>query len=115
MTWHPLQNIEQLEAIDVESKNTFVLIYKHSTRCGICSSVKEDLEEGLKSLDDNLMKVYYLDLLQFRNVSNEIAKRYGVRHESPQILLIRNAKCIYSESQFSISVEKILAKIRQVN
>jgi bacillithiol system protein YtxJ len=51
---------------------------------------------------------YYLDLLIYRDISNQIATRFEVHHESPQVLLIVNGECIYDESQMGITMDEIL-------
>jgi bacillithiol system protein YtxJ len=53
------------------------------------------------------VEVYYLDLLQYRSISNEIAERFGVYHESPQLLLIQNGSCVYDASHLDISVAEL--------
>jgi len=51
---------------------------------------------------------YYLDLITYRALSNKVADQYDVSHESPQILLIRNGKCVYDESHLGISMDDII-------
>ncbi len=51
---------------------------------------------------------YYLDLLNHRNISDQIALDFGIPHQSPQVLLIKNGKCIYHQSHSGISADKIL-------
>jgi len=58
---------------------------------------------------------FYLDLLSFRPVSNYIAEAYDVRHESPQVLVIKDGKCVYYESHLSINIDSVLSKIEPVN
>jgi bacillithiol system protein YtxJ len=103
MEWNKLESVDQLDLIDAESKEQDVLIFKHSTRCSISSAALARLERSWNASVP--AKVYYLDLLEFRPVSNAIAARYGVEHQSPQALLIRNGACIYHESHMGISVE----------
>ena len=50
---------------------------------------------------------YLLDLLNHRDLSNEIASRYNIVHESPQIVVIRNGKAVFNESHDSISAEDL--------
>jgi bacillithiol system protein YtxJ len=66
---------------------------------------KSRLERGPLSPD---IDYHYLDLLQFRPVSNQIAEQFNIHHESPQILLIKNGECIYEESHNGIDPEEIL-------
>lgn len=53
---------------------------------------------------------YYLDLLSYRAISNQLADMYGIEHQSPQVLLIKNEKCIYSASHNAINAEEVLSK-----
>jgi len=50
---------------------------------------------------------YFLDLIRHRALSNEVAERFQVHHESPQILLIKNGECVYDESHQGISMQEI--------
>ena len=106
MKWIPLTEIAQLDAIDTESTQRKVLIFKHSTRCSISTTALNRLERNWPA-DDNNISVYYLDLLANRSVSNEVAKRYGVTHESPQALIINQKKCIMHQSHLAINAAEL--------
>jgi bacillithiol system protein YtxJ len=80
------------------------LLFKHSTRCSISTVALERLNKS--SLSDRV-PAYLLDLLSYREISNAIATRLQVPHESPQVLLIKNGECFYDESHLSITVEDI--------
>lgn len=60
-------------------------------------------------------KFFYLDLLSYREVSNFIADTYNVEHQSPQVLIIKEGKCIYNESHLSINIDSVQSKIEPVN
>ncbi len=112
MLWHKLSHIEELNTIQNLSKEDFikgVLIFKHSTRCSISSMALNRLES--KWNDDKQIPTYYLDLLSFREISNEIANMYSVEHASPQVLLIKNGKCFYHASHTAISASSIMTEI----
>jgi bacillithiol system protein YtxJ len=104
MNWIPLRSQDELEQIITLSKEQPQVIFKHSTRCSISSVAKGRLERA--SVPDNAA-FYYLDLLSHRSLSNSIAERFAVEHESPQILVIKNGKCIYDESHMGIDMEEI--------
>jgi bacillithiol system protein YtxJ len=106
MNWNKLTSLDQLAFIMEESEAQPVLLFKHSTRCSISSAALARLERSWK--DDNGIKPYYLDLLAYRPISTEIAQTFGVEHQSPQALLIRNGKCIYTESHMGIDVSEML-------
>jgi len=99
--WIPLTSENQLEEIKNCSKNYSILIFKHSTSCGISNMVIKRFEK-LFTEEHQSLKVYYLDLLRYRNVSNEIAKVFDVVHESPQILVIRNEISVFNASHYDI-------------
>ena len=75
--------------------------------CSIGGMIKTRLEREAIPAD---VAFYYLDLIRYRNVSNRIATDYRVKHESPQMLLIRDGKCIYHESHTGISMAEVAAK-----
>lgn len=109
MNWISIQNPEELEQIDQWSKEAPVLLFKHSTRCSISSAALNRLETAWKEENSAALKPVYIDLIRFRPLSNAIASRYGIEHESPQALVISNGKCVYSESHFGINYRDLLA------
>jgi bacillithiol system protein YtxJ len=104
MKWIPLQHESQIEEINERSKERPQVIFKHSTRCGISSVAKNRLEKSTPPRD---IDFYYLDLIKYRPISNKIAERYNVYHESPQVLVIKDGACIYDESHMGISMAEI--------
>lgn len=107
MKWEELTNLDQLSAIDKESETVPVVIFKHSTRCSISDAAISRFNRDWTTEDGAKMKPYYLDLIAHRTISNAIAERYGVIHESPQILIIKHGKCIYHESHMNIRVSEV--------
>ncbi|GGH76194.1 bacillithiol system redox-active protein YtxJ [Phaeocystidibacter marisrubri] len=99
-----LTSESQLDEIDSASRNgKGVLIYKHSTRCFISSMA----QRRLSGLDTDEIPAYYLDLLRYRSVSNAIAEKYGVGHQSPQLLWIVDGKCVEHTSHEGVSSEVV--------
>lgn len=99
--WHVLGKMEQLDELVEQSKTKPVAIFKHSTRCGISRGVLKMFEKNYK-LNDDQLKLYFLDLLQNRDISNEIAARFKVPHESPQMIVIKNGIVVHNDSHHSI-------------
>ncbi|MDC9724161.1 MAG: bacillithiol system redox-active protein YtxJ [Urechidicola sp.] len=97
--WIPLTDMHQLEEITASEKP--VIIFKHSTRCGISTMVLKKFERNF-TIDNNHLKMYFLDLIAYRSISNKIASDYGVRHESPQLLLVKKGKAIVHNSHSGI-------------
>jgi bacillithiol system protein YtxJ len=109
--WNTLSELTELNQIDEVSLTQPVLILKHSTTCSISAMALGRLERKWQAADNAKLKPYYLDLIRYRSVSNEIAARYHVTHESPQVLIISKGKCVYSASHMEISYEEIMDAI----
>lgn len=104
MNWIPLNSGDELENLIQLSDQKPQVIFKHSTRCSISSMAKNRLERGEAPTETSF---YYLDLISYRSLSNIIAERFGVVHESPQVLVIKNGQCVYDESHSGIDLEEI--------
>ena len=111
MNWNSLTDLAQLEQIKEESKLHPVLILKHSTTCSISATALNRLERNYKPELVGSLKPYYLDLLSYRPISNQITQTFDTEHQSPQILLIKDGKCVYTDSHFGISFNGILANL----
>ena len=107
MNWIPLQSETQLESIREKSAARPQVIFKHSTRCSTSAMVKNRLE---RAHTPEAIDFYYLDLLNYRPVSNQIAATFSIPHESPQILLILNGQCVYDESHIGITMDDIVER-----
>ena len=105
----PLERSEQLADIDIISNKPQthgVLIFKHSTRCSVSHFALRGLKVDWHFAKDKL-PLYFLDLIKHRELSNQIANKYEVKHESPQILFIKNGVCLGNASHNSVSVDTI--------
>lgn len=109
MQWINLTNEEQLQDIITKSASRPQVIFKHSTRCSISSVAMQRLKRG--TLPEEV-DFYYLDLIAYRSLSNKVAEQFGVHHESPQILVIKNGECTYDESHMSISMDDIIEQAK---
>ncbi len=108
MVWRDLQTEDQLHDIVRESAEKPALIFKHSTRCSISSMAKSRLE---RSEIPEGVDFYYLDLIKYRPVSNQIANMFNITHQSPQVLLIKDGKCVYDESHNGILMDEVASRI----
>jgi bacillithiol system protein YtxJ len=105
MNWNILNDYNQVENLVEASHLKPQVIFKHSTRCSISVMAKSRLE---RSEFPEQIQFHYLDLLQFRDISNKIAEQFDVHHQSPQILLIKNGECIFEETHSAISMDEIV-------
>lgn len=108
--WNDLTELKQLDTIVEESAITPVLIFKHSTRCPVSRMALRNFEQEY-DIEEGKLKAYYLDLLEHRDISNGIAERFGVYHQSPQVILIRDGKAIYDTSHSDIDVATVQKKL----
>jgi bacillithiol system protein YtxJ len=107
LQWISLDNMEMLENAIEASHLQAVVLFKHSTRCSISSMAKDRLERSWDFAEGSGPAMYYLDLISHRQISNEIAERFKVHHESPQLILLKNAEAIYDASHNYISLEEL--------
>lgn len=112
MNWTALRTLDQIREIRSQSKDQPVLIFKHSTRCNISRTSLDRLERSWKADEIGSVQLYFLDLLSYRDLSNQLAKEFGVEHESPQVLIIKNERAAYDRSHFDISYEQIRDAIK---
>ena len=110
LNWQILDSENQLATIKDDSNSQTVAIFKHSTRCSISSMAKTRLEREW-DLTDKEIKIYYLDLITYRSVSNAIEEQFGIEHQSPQLILIKKGEVIYQSSHSSIGVNDIKDKL----
>jgi bacillithiol system protein YtxJ len=101
-----LDKMEQFDEIDEISQTKPVVLFKHSTRCSISRMALKQFDAEFNYPEEKI-DWYLLDLLNHRDLSNEIASRYNVMHQSPQIVVIRNGKAVFNESHDSISAEDL--------
>jgi bacillithiol system protein YtxJ len=102
MQFIPLEKQEQLE--EIKSAKGYNVIFKHNTTCSISKGVRNQFEEEADSLP-GVQSVYFLDLLKNQDISNAIAEQFNVKHQSPQLLLIKDGECTYNEALYDISAD----------
>ena len=107
--WTELCDASQLDRLIADSQHTPQIIFKHSTRCSI-SRVALSRFDRFESapLGANF---YLLDLLNYRPLSQSITERFGIPHESPQLLLIQKGSCSYAANHLEIEPGELKAQI----
>jgi len=102
MNFLPLQSEEQLAKI--KEAEGYSIIFKHNTTCPISKGVKGRLEQDGDELSEKA-PVYIVDLIANRPMSDAVAEEFDVKHQSPQLLVIKNGECTYDEALYAITVE----------
>jgi bacillithiol system protein YtxJ len=101
-----LSDIDELEAAIAESRERPVLFFKHSRTCGISLEALDELRTHLERSDART--AYKLITVQsHRRLSEEAAARFGIRHETPQAILLRDGRPIWSASHFRITATNL--------
>ena len=101
LDWKYLESMEDLDAAEQASKEKTVVLFKHSTRCSISRFVLKQFENTY-GIPSDQMDIYFLDLIEYRPISNAIAERFGVTHQSPQMIVLKQGKVVYDASHDSI-------------
>jgi len=110
ITWMPLTSTDELDELVSRSIKRPQLIFKNSTSCGISSMALRSFEARYE-LNPDQADLHMLHIQYNRPLSNEIAQRFKVRHESPQLLIIKNGNVVGAASHGAISevsIEKYL-------
>ena len=111
--WELIDSISMLNEIDAASEEKPILLFKHSTSCPISSMALSRFERSYK--EDAGFVPYFLDLIALREVSNEIASRYDVTHESPQAILITKGRAVLDRSHNGIDFDEINEVAQQLS
>jgi bacillithiol system protein YtxJ len=104
--WIQLTSEDQLHQSLRQSHQRPQIYFKHSTRCIISKMVLKNFEEHWSALPANADAIF-LDLLQFREISNSLAAQLHIKHESPQVIVVRNGKVVYHASHDSINTSDV--------
>lgn len=109
MNWSKLTSVQQLEELKEKSHQKAILIFKHSTRCSISRAALDRLERSWKEDEMQALEPVFLDLIAYRDVSNQVANVFDVVHESPQAIVIQKGQAVYDSSHFDINYQEIKA------
>jgi bacillithiol system protein YtxJ len=106
-----IERVDELDRLIVESEAQPVLLFKHSYTCGISA---EALDELIAHLNDDVIDVRYamVTVQTHRDVSNAVSTKLGVRHETPQALLVRNGRVVWSASHFRVNADELNKALR---
>ncbi|MCF6213423.1 MAG: bacillithiol system redox-active protein YtxJ [Flavobacteriaceae bacterium] len=98
--WKTLQSENQIVELIKESHHKTVAVFKHSTRCGVSRMVLNRFEKQSINLENVVF--YYLDLLQYRDLSDALASQFKITHQSPQLIVLKNGEVETHSSHFGL-------------
>ena len=102
--FHKIQTSEELETLFQNSFDAPVVLFKHSTTCPISAGVYQEISQA--DAEINLVIVQ-----DSRSISNQIAEKSGIRHESPQAIVLKNGEVVYHASHYDITAEDITSQL----
>ena len=108
-----VQRIDELDELIAESEKQPLLLFKHSRSCGISAEALDELIEHLNSASpssttsDQPPRYAVITVQTHRDVSNAVAARLGVRHETPQAIIVRGGRAVWSASHFRVNAASI--------
>jgi bacillithiol system protein YtxJ len=108
-----LSDVAQLDAALAESHDRPVLLFKHSRTCGISCEALEELHAHVESAStDAAYKV--ITVQSHRRLADEVTMRFGIRHETPQAILLRDGQPVWSASHFRVTARQLDAALAPV-
>ena len=111
LPWISLTDVDQLHLILERSNTKIQIIFKYSTRCGINRMILNRFVDAYEFSEADA-DLYYLDIFNYRNVSNVVAHKFQVLHESPQVFIIKNGEVVANQSHRNINHMNLKAFIR---
>ena len=101
-----VKDIEGLDALVESHGERPLVIFKHSLTCPISSAAYDQMEqyEGGVAL---------VEIQNARTLSGAIASRFGVTHESPQVIVLRKGQVVWNASHFKITAEAVAKAVRE--
>lgn len=104
--WEELTSEVSVSDLIQRSNEKTQLIYKHSETCGVCLISKEELEKVVDEIAPTT-DLYVVNVIAQRAASLTIADKLGIRHESPQVILLKDGEVLWSGSHWDVTAENI--------
>jgi bacillithiol system protein YtxJ len=111
MDWISITDEEQVK--DIFKSEDYAIIYKHSPMCMTSLMAYRQLKSEVNAAKDLNRPIYIVDVIKNRSESQYIASTFGVRHESPQILIVKNGENVFNTSHENVSLRAVLEHIRE--
>jgi thioredoxin 1 len=103
----PLHDLESLDAAIAESRERPVLLFKHSRHCGTSFEALDELHAHIEGAPPGFAAYKVITVQTHRPVSDAVARRFGIRHETPQAIVLRDGNAIWNASHFRITASQL--------
>lgn len=104
--WELIEDQQFAKALKASADKP-VLVFKHSTQCPISGVAYRRMAKYLEEAGDDAPPIYFVKVIERRPVSQGIAKKLDVKHESPQLILLKGEKALWSTSHHAITSEAL--------
>jgi bacillithiol system protein YtxJ len=108
-----LRQLSDLDRLLDDSAQRPVLLFKHSYACGTSAEALDELIAHLDEQRQHDTDYAVVTVQTHREISNAVSARLGVRHETPQALLIRDRKVVWSASHFRVTADAVAKAIEE--
>lgn len=108
--WDEITSTEEVDEIHLASNAKIQVIYKHSRSCGVCYISRNSLEKMEDDIRESI-DLYMVDVIRDRPISKYISEKYGIRHESPQMLIIKEGEVIWHGSHYKVKLDNLLKQV----
>jgi bacillithiol system protein YtxJ len=106
-TLTPLNDADSLDAAIAESNDRPVLLFKHSRYCGVSCEALDELQSHIDGSIPGAASYKMVTVQTHRPLSDAVAQRLGIRHETPQAILLRDGKAVWNASHFRITAAQL--------
>jgi bacillithiol system protein YtxJ len=108
-----IQSVTSVAALDdALARHAVAVIYKHSPRCGSCIAALDEVRRFADAQPD--VPVYQVEVLTQRPLSNAIAERLGVRHASPQVIVVSDWRAVWSATHWNVTAQALAEQVSRV-
>src|SRR5262245_53167903 len=110
--YQEITSLEALEAAVDASSQAPALFFKHSDSCGLSERAYIEFEKYLASEESRSARNYLIIIQRAREVSDQLARRMGVEHESPQVIVVRDGRAVWNDSHRRLNKETLIEAVR---
>ena len=102
-----LHDVQALDAAIAESRERLVLLFKHSRHCGSSFEALDELNAHIERAEPGFVAYKMITVQTHRAVSDAAARKLGLRHETPQAILIRDGRIVWNASHYRITASQL--------
>jgi bacillithiol system protein YtxJ len=100
-----INTTEQLDSLFEQSNEKPIVLFKHSLTCPISAGVYQEVSNADADINIIIMQ-------KARNVSEAVAEKTGIRHESPQAIILKDGKVVYHAAHYDVTAEDVESNIK---